>query len=102
MNNAYEIKVGAPLLRPGLTITTVVSRGYLEDAVTVLMDAVREINHSTPPNMGHAMGNVTQGLAVQMTEHEVARVIRNQDAARRETPEPSVEIQSGTTVSVHS
>ena len=49
MNNAYTIRVGAPLLRPGLTITTVVSRGYLEDAVTVLMDVVREINHPTPP-----------------------------------------------------
>ncbi len=55
MNNAYEIKVGAPLLRSGLTITTVVSRGYLEDAVTVLLDAVREINHPTPPDMGPAM-----------------------------------------------
>lgn len=63
MNNAYEIKVGAPLLRPGLTITTVVSRGYLEDAVTVLMDAVREINHPTPP-MAHGMGNTTAGSAM--------------------------------------
>lgn len=70
MNNAYEIKVGAPLLRPGLTITTVVSRGYLEDAVTVLMDAVREINHPTPPPMGHGMGNTTAGPAMQVGEHE--------------------------------
>ena len=82
MNNAYEIKVGAPLLRPGLTITTVVSRGYLEDAVTVLMDAVRGINHPTPP-IDHGMGNITQGLAMQMGEHEFTRVMQNQDAAQK-------------------
>lgn len=44
MNNRYRIKVGSPLLRPGLTIETDVSRRYLQPAVEEVMDAVRSIN----------------------------------------------------------
>ena len=44
MNNKYTIKVGHPLLRPGLTIETEASEKYLESVVRELMDQVRNIN----------------------------------------------------------
>lgn len=44
MNNKYTIKIEAPLLRPGITITTEVSEKYLVPATDILMDMVRDIN----------------------------------------------------------
>lgn len=43
-NNAYTITVGEPLLRPGMTISTVVSERYAPSAVAKLLELVREIN----------------------------------------------------------
>ena len=48
MNNAYTIEVGAPLLRPGLTIKTTVSVKYVEPATREIMDLVRQINAAKP------------------------------------------------------
>ncbi len=61
MNNAYTITVGAPLLRPGLTITTVVSYGYLVDAVGNMMGAVRVVN---------ARADQKKAEAAQLGEHD--------------------------------
>lgn len=44
MNNKYEIEIGHPLLRPGLTIRTEASEKYLVPVVEKLMEKVREIN----------------------------------------------------------
>jgi hypothetical protein len=44
MNNKYVIRVGHPLLRPGLEIETESSERYLVPVVQKLMQAVREIN----------------------------------------------------------
>lgn len=43
-NNEVEIEIGAPLLRPGLTIRTRVSAAYAPTAVEQMMGIVREIN----------------------------------------------------------
>jgi len=44
MNNKYVIKVGHPLLRPGLEIETEASEKYVVAVVNTLMGKVREIN----------------------------------------------------------
>lgn len=44
MNNKYKIKVGHPLVRPGLTIETEASERYVVAVVRTLMDLVREVN----------------------------------------------------------
>jgi cell division protein FtsI/penicillin-binding protein 2 len=44
MNNTYTVKVGSPLLRPGLTIETNVSERYVKNAARKLIGMVREIN----------------------------------------------------------
>ena len=44
MNNKYVIKVGHPLLRPGLTIKTEASEKYVVPVVKKTMEIVREIN----------------------------------------------------------
>jgi len=56
MNNAYRIKVAAPLLRPGLEIETTVSRRYAKEAVKEIMDVVREINGSCAEVAAHEEG----------------------------------------------
>lgn len=43
-NEAYEITISSPLLRPGLTIKTSVSQRYLVKTTRELLDLVREIN----------------------------------------------------------
>jgi len=43
-NETYKIKVGSPLLRPGITVETRVSQKYLVQALRELMDKVREFN----------------------------------------------------------
>jgi len=43
-NETYEIKVESPLLRPGITITTWVSKKYLVLVVAELIELIREIN----------------------------------------------------------
>ena len=43
-NEAYEVEMGSPLLRPGITIRTKVSEKYLESTVKKLLNKVREIN----------------------------------------------------------
>lgn len=45
MNNRYIIRIGHPLLRPGLEIETESSEKYLSSVVAKLMDVVREINN---------------------------------------------------------
>lgn len=49
MNNRHTIRVGHPLLRPGLTIETEASEKYVVEVTNKLMDAVREIND--PPKV---------------------------------------------------
>lgn len=53
MNNKYTIKVGSPLLRPGLTITTEVSEAYVIPVTHALMRAVRHINVPKPVKVIH-------------------------------------------------
>ena len=48
MNNNYTIKVGHPLLRPGLTIETEASEGYVVGVTEALMAMVRKINNPEP------------------------------------------------------
>lgn len=48
MNNKYIVRVGHPLLRPGLTIETEASEKYLTAVVAKLMETVREINKPEP------------------------------------------------------
>ena len=43
-NNAYTLIVEAPLLRPGMTLSTTVSERYVKSASDKLMALVREIN----------------------------------------------------------
>ena len=50
MNNEYKIKVGEPLLRPGMTIETSCSENYVVAVTNKLMELVREINISKPDN----------------------------------------------------
>ena len=47
MNNKYIIKVGHPLLRPGLTIETEASERYVTKVTNMLMKTVIEINNGT-------------------------------------------------------
>jgi hypothetical protein len=49
MNNRYIIRVGHPLLRPGLEIETEASEKYLVAVVQTLLDKVRDINSPLPP-----------------------------------------------------
>ena len=44
MNNKYKIKVGHPLVRPGLTIETEASERYVLDVTNKLMEIVRDLN----------------------------------------------------------
>ena len=44
MNNKYRIKVGSPLVRPGISIETTVSEKYLVKGLETVMDKVREFN----------------------------------------------------------
>lgn len=48
MNNTIKIKVGSPLLRPGLTIETEVSEKYAAEAAKLLIDIARSINAESP------------------------------------------------------
>ena len=44
VNNVYTLTVGAPLLRPGLTLSTQVSEKYVASASSTLLVLVRAIN----------------------------------------------------------
>lgn len=44
MNNKYEITIGHPLVRPGLTIKTEASERYVVSVVDKCMELVRDIN----------------------------------------------------------
>lgn len=44
MNNKYEIEITHPILRPGLTIRTEASEGYVVDVTDKLLEHAREIN----------------------------------------------------------
>ena len=48
-NETYTIEVMSPLLRPGITIRTNVSKTYLAEAVRDLMEIVRRINDEERP-----------------------------------------------------
>ncbi|MFA6526069.1 MAG: hypothetical protein WCT26_01480 [Candidatus Buchananbacteria bacterium] len=51
-NETYEIEVSSPLLRPGLKVTTRVSKKYFVPAMTDLMELIREFNevqNQVPP-----------------------------------------------------
>lgn len=43
-NETYTIRVSSPLIRPGLEITTQVSKHYLIPTLNDLLDQVREFN----------------------------------------------------------
>ncbi len=43
-NETYKVEVASPLLRPGLTISTEVSKKYLVSTLNDLMDQIREFN----------------------------------------------------------
>jgi len=49
MNETYEVTFESPLLRPGITIKTKVSKRYLVETVRGGLDMVREINNSHAP-----------------------------------------------------
>ena len=49
MNNKYKIKVGHPLLRPGLVIETEASENYVINVVSTLMKLVSCINDAGEP-----------------------------------------------------
>lgn len=44
MNEIYEIGFTSPLLRPGITIRTWVSKKYVVEATKDFMDIIRDIN----------------------------------------------------------
>ena len=44
MNNGITIKVGSPLVRPGLTLETTVSAKYVKVATIEMVEFAREIN----------------------------------------------------------
>lgn len=44
MNNQFTIRVGHPLLRPGLTVETEASEGYLVPVLHKTMELVRQFN----------------------------------------------------------
>ncbi len=48
-NETYLIEVSSPLLRPGLKISTEVSKGYLVTAMMDLMEQVRDFNSKQDP-----------------------------------------------------
>jgi hypothetical protein len=48
-NETYSIEVTSPLLRPGITIRTLVSKQYIVEVTRDLLDIVRDINRSTTP-----------------------------------------------------
>ena len=48
-NNKYIIRVGHPILRPGLTIETEASEAYVVDVMQATMAIARDFNHPTPP-----------------------------------------------------
>lgn len=52
MNNKYTIRVGHPLLRPGLSIETEASERYVEPVVVRLLEMVRRLNTPVPPEEG--------------------------------------------------
>lgn len=43
-NETYTIRISSPLLRPGLEITTQVSKSYLVTTLNDLLDQVRDFN----------------------------------------------------------
>ena len=43
-NETYTIKVASPLIRPGVEISTQVSKKYLVSTLNDLLDQVREFN----------------------------------------------------------
>jgi hypothetical protein len=47
-NNAYTLTVGAPLLRAGLSISTVTSERYAASAAVKLLAIVKQINAGAP------------------------------------------------------
>ena len=47
MNNLYTIKVGHPILRPGVSIETEASERYVVKVTNMLLKLAREINHGT-------------------------------------------------------
>ena len=46
MNNKYKIKVGHPLIRPGLVIETEASERYVPEVIARVMEIVRNINRN--------------------------------------------------------
>jgi|GEM_PF-2595621 hypothetical protein len=51
-NETYTVKAASPLLRPGLTISTKVSKQYLVPTLIELLDKIREFNLSQDPKEG--------------------------------------------------
>ncbi len=50
MNNRYTIRIENPMLRPGLSIQTDVSKRYVEPATRELLELVRSINTKDIPD----------------------------------------------------
>lgn len=48
-NETYTIEVMSPLLRPGITIRTEVSKNYVVETVRDIMEIVRRINNEGRP-----------------------------------------------------
>jgi hypothetical protein len=49
MNNKYTIKVGSPILRPGISIETEVSAKYAKEALEEALNIARDINKPIIP-----------------------------------------------------
>lgn len=59
MNNKYVIRVGHPLLRPGLTIETEASEDYVVAVTHTLIRTVRQINNPAPVKTRVIHGSTT-------------------------------------------
>lgn len=67
MNNAVTIEVGAPLLRPGLTIRTTVSERYATQGVAQLMGIVRSVNERPSERMRRAPESLSGSAAPEVS-----------------------------------
>lgn len=86
MNNEYCLRVGAPLLRAGLTIETTVSERYVVAATEKLLDLVRAINDAAEPKCTPLPPHI-QDIAVKNVKEAQAEAARYDDKLSRLTDE---------------
>lgn len=67
-NETYEIEVGSPLLRPGITIRTYVSKKYVASTTKDLLNIIRDINIS--PNEIFTSKDQHEDMKQRFIDHE--------------------------------